>query len=81
MASKVDIEVYGSLGMFTVLGASRKGIKFLVNKVHYEPWQGLPEDGIVVEGTEYANAIALGAVKSGLRVEVNGQTYQNRAEE
>ena len=76
MAHKIDIEVYGQMGFYSILGASPEGIIFLGDRVCYEAWQGSPEDGISVDSGNYAQAIADGAVEDGLTVTINGINYR-----
>jgi hypothetical protein len=76
VAHKIDIEVYGQMGFYSILGASPEGIIFLSDRVCFESWQGSPEDGISVDAGNYAQAIADGAVEDGLTVVVNGISYR-----
>ena len=79
MARKIDIEVCGWMGFYSIRGASPEGIIFLAHRVCFESWQGSPEDGIAVDDGNYAQAIADGAVEHGLTVEVNGVRYTEQS--
>lgn len=71
-----DIAFMGSLGIYVVAGLSDQGARWLQENLLVESWQGTARDGIVVDGGQYAMAIADGAVGEGLRVEVNGVEYR-----
>lgn len=70
---EADIEMNGSLGLYTVRAVTETGWHFVLGNLAYEPWQGNPRVGIDIIGSRLAQAIAAGALDVGCRVWVNGK--------
>jgi len=70
---KSDIEFVVGNGFYCVYGQSIAGVRFLSEKLEYEPSQGSPEAGIAIGNNRIALDIAEAALNSGCQVRVNGR--------
>lgn len=69
-----DIEFSGH-GVYTLWANTQDGLDFILENVSWEDWQGSPEQGIAIDGSNMAQNITDGAFDAGLLVHVNGKRY------
>lgn len=74
-AASPDLSFNGK-GVYTLVANTPQGVDFVRDNVSFEDWQGTPETGIAIDGSNLASDIAEKAHSDGLAVEVNGETFR-----